>query len=322
MPPPQFSVDEYVTKVKMSNQPTLLVEGPTDEQFFLLLRDSMRQAGNIQDKEVFIDTAAIIGSSEVLGNRAKVEKVTGMITSREFSARFVGFVDREFREFNIEDVLSDNLQQHNQIGRLVWSLGHSIENYFFEYSLMREPLRRFSTSSHFSVALDQMEERFQDVMNIACALSLAVKDVGLLGRWSSIVDWTCFKLTDSILELDSKLWVEYLESKIKLDGGRTNRLLERFEHWLNVSINSGPTTVRQLCHGHIGLSVIWKAYARFIHDASSSGGEESPQTHVSNVLGSEQVRSNVCAAELAEQSVKDDSLEVPLICFRLLGVVV
>ena len=325
MPPPQLSVDEYVAKVKMSNQPTLLVEGKTDAQAFVILLDSIKLARQMERLDLVIDNAALISSeSSNMGNREKVEAAANAITPREFSSRFVGFVDREFREFITNDTLGDNLRRHNQIGRLVWSRGHSIENYFFEFDLIREPMRGLSDSIHFGPALDRMKESFQDVMNIACAISLAAKDIARLNIAERIVHWSCFNSSDSSLTMDSELWIKHLSSRLNLDNEHIDRLIERFEHWLRVSRNSGPEVVRWLCHGHIGNSVIWNAYEKFFREAISSSASDDTQNQNPNVYGGSgsSLRFNQCASELAHQSVSNNAVEAPSLCFNLLGIAV
>ena len=326
MPPPQFSVNEYVTKVMMSKQPTLLVEGKSDEHAFRLLLDSVKLAHQIEDVDIVVDNAeSIISPSSVtLGNREKVEEAAKAITLHKFSYRFVGFVDREFRGFIIDDTLKDNLRSHNHIGRLLWSRGHSIENYFFEFDLMREPMRRLSDGIHFGSALDMMKEKFQDAMNIACAISLAAKDLNLLSLEQSIVNWSCFNSSDSNLVVDSELWIKHLSSRLKLDNERINRLVERFEHWLRVSSNSDPEVVRWLCHGHIGDSVIWNVYEKLFHDGSGSSMNNDAQNQSSNIQGGSRsrLRFNQCASELAQRSANDKTVESPLVCFNLLGITV
>ena len=158
-------------------------------------------------------------------------------------------------------------------------------------------------------------------MNIACAVSLAARDIELLSMAQSIVDWNCFNSTDSSLILDSELWNRHLSSKGNLDKERIDRLIERFEHWLMVSRNSEAEVVRWICHGHIGVSVIWNAYARLMYDASSSSLSEGDQHQGPNIPGARgSLRFNQCASELAQQYVNDTSIESPRICFRMLGI--
>jgi len=51
---------------------------------------------------------------------------------RKDAERSIGFVERELRYFDLEDCIHDLIGDHKAVNHLVWSRGHSIENYFFE----------------------------------------------------------------------------------------------------------------------------------------------------------------------------------------------
>jgi hypothetical protein len=132
----QYTPAEFRNFLMMSHDKHLLVEGIDDKIAFKLLFEELSGKHDIK-----IDTAErLINFERPLGNREKVEEICRTVTGRSFADKLVGFVDREFREFEWDNDIRDNLGQHKVDGRLVWSRGHSIENYFFDFIILREAL--------------------------------------------------------------------------------------------------------------------------------------------------------------------------------------
>lgn len=76
--------------------------------------------------------------------RERVEYVCAKALNTPEARKLVGFVDREFREFEQGDTLRDLLDGHQTVGRVVWSRGHSIENYNLDGYILRQSLRNHS----------------------------------------------------------------------------------------------------------------------------------------------------------------------------------
>ncbi|KMW69854.1 hypothetical protein WN50_39935, partial [Limnoraphis robusta CS-951] len=90
----------------MSEDRFLLLEGSDDEDFFILIYNLLRNneariSAEKLDllKNIIIDTAERIQGE--LGNRAKIEKICDLVAQEPSNVnnRVLGFVDREFREF-------------------------------------------------------------------------------------------------------------------------------------------------------------------------------------------------------------------------------
>lgn len=267
----KFTVEEYLTEREMSYLPVLLVEGRDDSIFFQLIRDELIQMLGTDELErleqlscIEIDTAAMIKSPEdnVLGNRQKVEYICQSADSIDFTGSLLGFVDREFRAFNIDEYIQDHLPTHNKIGRLVWSRGHSVENYLFEFSILRNELRNLGISPNYSIqnSLQIFELNFNKIITIACSISLAAKDNDVIKLVESSLHSSVFEFIGDNIQFSLDKWSDVLSSKIRLDNSRRQSLLESLSSYLVTTQGCDIQTLRWLCHGHIGLSLILSAF--------------------------------------------------------------
>ena len=143
----------------MSSLPQILLEGSQDKVFFLRMCEA---TNSVEHDAVGGQSHCIITTAEELmsevsgvGNRTKVERVCELIAAWPFQRRFIGFVDREFREFTFSEIVGDGLRSHRCKDRLVWSRGHSIENYLFDFRVIRESLCDFSPNQQ--IAEDALE---------------------------------------------------------------------------------------------------------------------------------------------------------------------
>ncbi|MEI6305179.1 MAG: DUF4435 domain-containing protein, partial [Candidatus Taylorbacteria bacterium] len=257
---PSFTAAGFRGWIDMSDDMFLLVEGDDDKRLFKrmvreLLSDKQRPI-HIYSAQDFIDTP-LIGQ----GCREKVETISQIIEQYPYASRYVGFVDREFRDFEIGDKLKDNLNKHQVSGRLIWSRGHSIENYYLDFSTLLSPLRVFSTTQYFDQALDLFERYFESIIRLACAASLVGKECdNRLNLVKSSIGWELMRIHQNQIVVDLDLWKEHLIKKQKLQVSDATHLVECFQKWTQVVENADFEDVRWLCHGHIGLAYVWASY--------------------------------------------------------------
>lgn len=176
----QLTPEEYVTEIIMSNDRFLLLEGADDEDFFTIICNLLKKnEAQISAEKLYLLKNIIIDTAEriegELGNRAKIEKICDLVAQEppDVNNRVLGFVDREFREFEWSNDLKDHIKTHKINKRLIWSKGHSIENYFFEISTLRKAFNDYLVSSFYQEAFEIFESKFEHTLRIACALSLA-----------------------------------------------------------------------------------------------------------------------------------------------------
>jgi len=311
----QYTINEYLTNVHMSSNPTLLVEGADDKRFFkFLAEDYQTLVEDARQPNIHIDCADMLSNEESMGNREKVEEVAERIRNKTYKNRFLGFVDREFREFIINDHLEDTLMQQKQEDRLIWSRGHSIENYLFDFSILRKPLRDFSVSDHFDKALDLMEENFVSIIRIAGAFSLTAYKTEMISLGQGAMSWKIFDFTDDSLKINMNSLEERLLNIHNLDSERTEKFLSEYTNQIPLTEKANFEVVRWVTHGHIGMKTIWAAYGKFI--SGFAPGEEEQE--VQKVLkADESVRFNSCTSSWSAENLGPLE-ESPVICFTQL----
>ena len=275
MPGLEVTYNEFVNEVMMSNHSYILVEGSDDKSYFDILLDTVKGSPKYQDgslSNVAIDAAERVKSDgPTEGNRQKVEKVSQLVAGTLFRQRFVGFVDREFRKFRLGGMIADCLRAQQTLDRLVWSRGHSIENYLFDFQVFRVPLRDSSVNGEIAeTALESLEQKFQEILGVACALALAGKEMDMLDDVRGTVHFNPILPPNSLVVWDVDVWKEGIVQHSRLSAQQSDALAARFEHWLDIVKASNPSDVKWACDGHTGIRLVWEAYAQYVFCASQS----------------------------------------------------
>ena len=326
MPGLEVTYDEFVNEVMMSNHSYIMLEGPDDKSFFDILVDTVKGSPEYQDgslSTVAIDTAERVKSNGLVeGNRQKVERVSQLVAGTLFRERFVGFVDREFRKFRLGDMIADCLRAQQRLDRLVWSRGHSIENYLFDFQVFRVPLRDSSVNGDIAeTALESLEQNFQELLGVACALALAGKEMDLLNVVRGTVHFGPIMPPNSLAFWDVQVWKKAIVQHSCLSARQSDALAVSFEHWLDVVKASNPSDVKWACDGHTGIRLIWEAYAQYVFCASESrpgvgptaGNQRAAITRVPLPI-----RFNHLARSWSNLAAYPDP-DTPFVCFDLIG---
>lgn len=325
----QLTPEEYVTEIIMSEDRFLLLEGSDDEDFFILIYNLLR---NNKDrisaekldllKNIIIDTAERIQGE--LGNRAKIEKICDLVAQEPSNVnnRVLGFVDREFREFEYSNYLKDYIKTHKINNRLIWSRGHSIENYFFEISTLREAFNDYLVSSLYQEAFEIFESKFDYTLKIACALSLAGLSENLLNPIAKSLDWQCIDITSTSIKVNLETWGKILNKRLKLDQLRIQNLFNKFQTYLDMTDQCDIETSRWLSHGHIGFNFMFVVYSKCLYITASSDQRKNHDEEAEKVNKNKDTRFRTVAnAWIRSQSIKcqgNNTNDFPIKCFWML----
>ena len=299
----KFTPEEYLKYLEMDDiSRHILVEGRDDKRIFELL---LRELCHTDEKSrILVDSAAAFVECHP-ENRETVEDICDKITGETYSDRLVAFVDREFREFDFPKLL-DHLNGHKVSGQLVWSRGHSIENYFFDFDTLCDPFIAFSPEG-FDEALDIFKDVFDSAMRVACAISLAAREIGRLKRVRASINAQMLNVDGSETELNFDAWKMNLEGKLSPD--EVERLFTRFEFWYNKVLEADHNIARWMCDGHIGFRFIWTVYDRCVQLSGQKGTLEAKPP----------IRFNVCANSWVKHLL-DNQCEYPAAVLDLLSI--
>lgn len=316
----QYTPSGYRNLLRMSHHQRLLVEGKDDKQLFKLLLDEFYNCNQDIENKVSIDSAeTLIGFEQAIGNREKVETICKSVKNTSYSSKLVGFVDREFREFEVGINIQDNLTTHKVEDRLVWSRGHSVENYFFDFSILRDPLRDLSATECFDEALTLLARVIESAIRLACAASLTGKEFGKLKLIKNSVSWKLLEVTQAGITLLLDSWEQYLVEDQHLPLKDAQKLIHRYQYWSKKIETVDFRLIRWMCHGHIGIAFIWAAYSRCVYNVCPRGGQRKPEAEVASVQGiREGNRFHACASWWARKAMRNQC-DYPIEVLKLLG---
>jgi hypothetical protein len=320
MPTPKYKPEEYLRYIKMSKKKHLLVEGKEDKRIFNLLLDELKHKSNILARENSdIDTAEMLSFDDTPNNRERVKVICQKVQEKPDAEKLVGFVDREFEEFEYNSDIEDKLKKHEVQGRLIWSRGHSIENYFFDFLILRNSFRDLVVIDYFAQSLEIFEKIMEQTIEIACAVSLAAKELGKLQRIENIISWQTIQLTDEKIEIVIGTWQKKLSVEYGFTKEETRSFIEKYTAWHQIVKLADFQVVRWLCHGHIGMKFIWAAYSCCVYHICSNGLHGSPTTEVSRVDKIDKyTRTHVCASWWAREAISS-RCDYPTEIIQLLG---
>ncbi|MFW6116187.1 MAG: hypothetical protein ACOC6F_00535 [bacterium] len=321
----QYTLPDYQSLLNYSQERHLLVEGGDDRRAFALFLDELAEQTETRGVEpVCIDSAEDLIEFEGAGNRGKVEIVCSAASAAPYAERLVGFVDREFRGFGRDPGLVDRIEGHRVSDRLIWSRGHSVENYYFDFPTLRSPLREFSVTHHVHDALSLFEALFEKTIRLACAASLAGDEMDMLRLVKGSVSQDIFDICavgEARVSLGSEAWESTLTGPLGSCSEIAHQMIERFGFWRKRVEAADFHVVRWMCHGHIGLAFIWAVYSRCVLEVCRLQGYdgEDAQCEARRVLKAEEsVRFNACAERWVQRSL-GNQCTYPIQVFRLLG---
>jgi len=286
-----YNPKEYRLYIRLSSKKHILVEGSNDKKIIDRLWHDFADHTSQTEKldEIIIDTAQnLIDFSSAIGsNRVKVETICTMIASKNYATRFVGFVDREWSHWSGAGIidLPDYSPLHliDSLGRLIYSRGHSIENYLFEFETWSQPLGLLSISPIANQALNQFKVVFHEALGQACVISLALADAQLLQRASDTINEELITLSANTLEFDFDKWTQKLIQERKIDLEQIKTLKTYYLNYNNLANKSSPEILRWLCHGHIGFDFLWATFLKCLKNFSRTSSQNDNATEINYI---------------------------------------
>jgi hypothetical protein len=277
MPLP-ITLKEYLAYLQISTRIHLLVEGPSDKRLF----NELLLGFNYDNDKIDIDSAEELIDLEGIGNRDRVEITCKEVQKTEYKHKLVGFVDREFRGFEYKAGFVDNFACHHVEDRLIWTRGHSIENYFFDLDIFTSILGTFHKIPHIVEASALFSNNFQNILWYACAISLAGYKSGAITELKQKQDgqYGLFTFSHSELGFNDKLWLEELKKNSFFSPQKISKLSEYYKKYIQKGFMTDDEVVRWMCHGHIGFNFLLAAFGACILSACQQAGDSKPEAAV------------------------------------------
>ena len=191
----------------------------------------------------------------------------------------------------------------------------------FDFEVIEPSLHDSSKNDEIALeALTVLREQFAEVIGIACALGLVAFEYCLLNVVRRTVNWETIQFVDGKLKWDIDKWKNRLEIHSNLKQSERETLGVGYQRCLEMTKVSSPEDVRWACDGHIGMKLIWAAYARLVNDIASMtpGVKPNPSNQRESVLsGNERIRFNSVARKWAQTSARNNNS--PMFCLDLIG---
>lgn len=265
-----YTVQGYLVALRVRTAKTILFEWPSDKTFVDLLLSDLDCSDSLKRSAIVVDTSSMIRAG--IGAREIVEQVHGLASG--LRDVFCGLVDREFRHFQLPEMIDEQPVHHIVDGNLFWTRGHSVENYLFAESNVIAFLRLSHAHVLNGALASEIRRVFPDVLRWAAAVSVAAYQSSTIERmrglsrtdhWSLDAGGDLQFLTTDLLNALAVRGVTieqqtvFTDSLNKARGFAQDPLLHEGLRWLT--------------HGHIGTELIWTAIARIAAQSGATPGD-------------------------------------------------
>lgn len=272
-PPREIGAYRVAVKVNanLSANRIILVEGKDDHNVLIRLVRKLEECGRLPHP-IIVDTAEDIASPDrPMGNREKVEAVCAGLDEGD-ACRFVGFVDREYHGFSLTDPICDEINGHFRQGRLLWSRGHSIENYLLDSHVLAHAIECNTECSVCYDALKALKAKLPEAIQLACAIGLTGHETHRLPMLRSSIRWNDVML-DPTIALDGPSWLAYMariHPKVN-----ASEVFSAISGWLERLRGCHGDTVKWLCDGHTALAMCLAVFQRLVFELTGNDAAEA-----------------------------------------------
>lgn len=204
----ELSLEQYITSVKMSKKCRILVEGKNDKAHFTNLLHL-----KIDDKakrKVKIDTAEQLkGESRKTAkcNRAQIEEIYERTKGDKQYDNLFLLCDREFKNFDIGDYISEQIDTSIANSNFYLTEGHSFENYFFLEDILVNAFSYLTSYEFKNEAIDLFKNNFDEIFNIVSNISLTAKAIEIAKYPNGHIKWNNFSISDNCISFSIENWV-------------------------------------------------------------------------------------------------------------------
>ncbi|MFE4112474.1 hypothetical protein [Kosakonia sp. YIM B13611] len=259
-----YSIESYVTLLKMSHKKRVLVEGRDDRKHITNLLNSMIGSVNIK-----IDTAQDIRAENKAAsknNRLKVEIIHSKVKG---NVNVYFLCDREFRGFSLNETIIDEIGCHYENESLFWTLGHSMENYFFSINVLIDAYKYLCGSEFKYGAVELFSGVIECAFSIISAFTLAGRDIEKESYCLSLVKWTDFIIKNNKLVLKNRDELSWDDNELTIS------LIGAFNRYLPLMEATAAEINARLCRGHSGMILLQRIFSACLYIVGKDIDEDS-----------------------------------------------
>lgn len=253
----KFDISQYVASVKMSKKIRILVEGKDDRAHIKNLI-----ATKLPEANIMIDTAENIKgdcSSTAKNNRAKIDKIHHRCkTSSEYS-RLYFLCDREFLKFDIQNEIRDLMLTHESDGNLNWTLGHSLENYFFDSELIKDAFSYLSGSEFKLEAKALFQTILPSALKLVATMTLAARDIKASSYPQGTIHWDSFLIDGDCVKINEGIWLS------KNGTQKAQDFVSNMNTYSSVIDNTSVSICTRICRGHTAVLMLQRIFSACLY---------------------------------------------------------
>ena len=274
---PQYTPQQYRIYLMNSSQKHILVEGKNDKYFLERMLSYLANKINKPEltEQVSVDSAEYLikADSGTGSNKEKVEEIANSVVDKDYSHKFIAFLDRELYLFDWDyeqtQILQDNFPRHNIEKRIIRTRGHSLENYLFEVDIVSNFFNLNTTISNPQAATNLFRKIFKSVIYSACTIGLAATKSSLLQKIADSIFWRNFiELTSGKINFLLEDWLNFLIDKRSVSDSKNSEIKHNYKIYIQLINQTSFDIVRWLSHGHIGYDFLREAYIKCFMEIS------------------------------------------------------
>jgi hypothetical protein len=257
----KYDISKYITKTRMSSKKRILVEGSDDKSHIKNLLDVLCCGHKVK-----IDTAENIKGvckKTARNNRAKIDEIFSLCNSSAGHQNLFYLCDREYTKFDVDSKINDLMVEHEFDRNLTWTIGHSIENYFFKDNLLTDAYRFLCGSEYKSEAIALFRKVLPSAFEIIAAICLAARNLEKSSYPIGVIHWSDFRVNDECLYLKIDDWSKNNRSQIAMD------FCEQFKKHLPVAKSTSELICSRFCRGHTAMIMIQRVFSICIYKVIS-----------------------------------------------------
>lgn len=299
----KYDISNYIASVKMSSKKRVLVEGRDDRSHINNLLDAL-----LAGHKVKIDTAENIKGdchATAKNNRAKIEKIHEATKSSSSHDNLFYLVDREFIKFSVGKKITDRMTNHEVDGNFSWTIGHSLENYFFADDLVCKAYRFLCGSEYKTRAESLYKKIYPSVLRAIAVITLAAKKIDKCTYPLGTIGWKDFVVDGEKIYIDIDKWKSDEHNVVAADFHR------EFMTYLPIVDGSDTSACSRICRGHTAMLMLQRAFSACLFFVIKPDDESLAEKVASEFS---RIKEGTLASALSEawvQSVKDGKAIYP-----------